>query len=74
MLTKQQKYMRLMTNDDLQNLSREEIVAEMSRVQHTPDDNRSLQELQHDLAALQRTRTIVIWHDHSTVICRVDNL
>ena len=68
MLIKQQKYMRLMTDDDLHNLSREEIVAEMSRVQHTPDDNKSLQELQHDLAALQRTRTIAMWHDHSTVL------
>ena len=44
--------MRLMT-DDLQNLSEEEIMAEMSRIQHVPD-NKSLEALKLDLAALQR--------------------
>ena len=42
MLNKQQKYMRLMMDDDLQNLSREEIMAEMSRIQHVPDHNKLL--------------------------------
>ena len=62
MLNKQQKYMRLRTDDDLQNLSREEIMAEMSRTQHVPDHNKSLEALKLDLAALQRTRTLAVWH------------
>ena len=65
MLNKQQKYMRLRTDDDLQNLSREEIMAEMSRTQHVPDHNKSLEALKLDLAA---SRTLAVWHDHSTIL------
>ena len=68
LLNKQQKYMRPMTDNDLQNLSKEEIVAEMSHVQHVQDHNKSLEALHLDLAALQCTRTIALWHDYSTVL------
>ena len=68
LLTQQEKFMRLMTDNDIQKLSREQIIDEMERIHHTPDLDKPLEALQLDLAGLQRTRTIAMWHDHSTVL------
>ena len=60
--------MRLMTDDDVQKLSRQQIIDEMERAHHTPDLDKPLEALQLNLARLQCTRTIAMWHDHSTVL------
>ena len=44
-----------MTDDDIQKLSREQIIDEMERAHHTPDLDKPLEALQLNLARLQCT-------------------
>ena len=57
-----------MTDNDIQKLSREQIIEKMECAHHTLDLDKPLKALQLELAGLQRTRTIAMWHDHSTVL------
>ena len=45
LLTRQEKFMRLMTDDDIQKLSREQIIDEMERAHHIPDLDKPLEAL-----------------------------
>ena len=57
-----------MTDSDVQKLSREQIIERVERIHHIPDLDKPLEALQLDLAGLQHTRSIAMWHDHSTVL------
>lgn len=61
--------MRLMTNEKIKELTRERILQLMSiaHYQPSPSPNATINELQ-QLAVLQRSRTLAVWHDHSTVL------
>ena len=62
------KYMRLMTDQEIQQLTTEDI-HEFLSLAHCPVSlSATLSDLQHQLAVLQRTRTLAFWHDHSTVL------
>ena len=61
------KYMRLMTNEKIKELTRERILRLMSIAHCQPSPNATIDELQ-QLAVLQRSRTLAVWHDHSTVL------
>lgn len=40
----------------------------MSKVHHQPNEESTIEDLQIQLASLQRSRTLAMWHDHSTVL------
>ena len=60
--------MRLFTNEEIESMSREEIASFMVTVYHRAPPNASLADLQNTLSTMQRTRTLAIWHDHSTIL------
>ena len=61
------KYMRLMTNEELKELTREKILQLMSTAHYHASPNATTDELQ-QLAVLRRSRTLAVWHDHSTML------
>ena len=67
LLQRHSKYMRLMTDQEIQQLTRDNIVQLLTLAHHSVSQNETLTELQYQLASLQRTRTLAFWHDHSTV-------
>ena len=40
----------------------------MSDVHHKPNQDSTTEDLRLQLASLQRTRSLAMWHDHSTVL------
>ena len=68
LLKKHESYMRLQTDTEIHALTKDEITAFMTTVHHQPDSDASLEELQDTLSAIQRKRTLAIWHDHSTIL------
>ena len=67
LLKKQEGYMRLFTNEQIDAMSREEIVSLMSIFHYVPSPNASLEDLQ-KTSTIQRMCTLAIWHDHSTIL------
>ena len=67
LLHRQEKYMKIMTDVEIKSLTKEEIM-QMLCLHHTCNPDTQLEALQLQLAALQRTRTLAMWHDHSTVL------
>ena len=59
--------MRMLTHDQIESISREDIIATMNMAHHKPTSEASVEELKVILSHLQRTRTLAIWHDHSTI-------
>jgi len=68
LLEKHEQYMRLLTKEEIKSMGREEVIASMSAIHHEPPPDASLVQLQDALLTLQRTRTIALWHDHSTIL------
>ena len=61
------KYMRLMTDQQIKELTRE-ILQLMSIAHYHASPTATTDQLQQQLAVLQRSRTLAVWHDHSTVL------
>ena len=59
--------MRLPTDFDLANLTQTEVVETCTRFDIAVEDTQTDQ-LCHVLAKHQRQRSLVIWHDHATVL------
>ena len=68
LLTKHKEYMRLATLDDIKVMTREEILTFMKFSHQKVNPNLTLQQLQTKLKDIQHTRTLAIWHDHSTIL------
>ena len=68
LLHKQNKYMRLLTDEEIENVTQEEIIKLLSTGHCQPPVNTSLTNLREKLASIQQTRTLALWHDHSTVL------
>lgn len=68
LLLKYKKYMRLSTDAEIQQMTEEQILSLLSIANHQPPNVYSLGQLQSELATIQRTRNIAIWHDHSTIL------
>ena len=70
LLLKQEKYMRLHTDEQIVAMTRDELISVLQLARqafdNTADDNK-LREL---LIKIERTRTLAIWHDHSTLLGR----
>ena len=67
LLKKHESYMRLSTDKQISSMSIE-IILFMTTVNYRPPPQASLEELQNTFSQLQRTRTLAIWHDHSTIL------
>ena len=60
--------MRQYTDEQVNSMSREEIASFMTKINYRPPPNASLADLQNTISKFQRTRTLAIWHDHSTIL------
>ena len=69
MLQKQEKYMRVRTNSEFNNMSREQVIAGLKNINEFEinDENSSLEELLKKLVKYERTRSLSLWHDGSTL-------
>ena len=68
LLEKHSQYMRLMTNEEIDQLD-EAAALQFLTLAHCPFSHATpLSELKKKVALLQRTRTLALWHDHSTVL------
>ena len=65
---KQECYMRLLTHDQIKSMNREDIIATMNMAHHKPTSEASVVELKETLSHLQCTRTLAMWHNHSTIL------
>ena len=68
LLHRQNKYMWLMTDEEIENLTQEEILKLLSIGHCQPPVDTSVTNSREMLASNQRTRTLALWHDHSTVL------
>ena len=71
LLIQQENYMKLMTDNEIKSLSKEEILKEMSGVHHKPNQDSTTEDLRLQLASLQplsqrsnccRSRKYIRWH------------
>ena len=69
MLQKQEKYMRVRTDSEFNNMSREQIITGLKNINEFEinDENRSLEKLLKKLMKYERTRSLSLWHDGSTL-------
>ena len=67
LLKAHERYMRLPTDSDLANLTQTELLETCTRFDIGVEDMQTDQ-LRHVLAKHQRQRSLVIWHDHATVL------
>ena len=72
-LQKHEPYMRLHTDVELQNMSRSELMLILNVANTVFDANAEDQQLRDLICKLERTRTLAIWHDHSTLLGKGDN-
>ena len=68
LLKKQEIYMRLTTPDEVNKMTREQLLSFMNSVHHKQDSDTPLEKLRTELHIIQQTRTLAIWHDHSTIL------
>ena len=62
------KYMRLMTDQEIKKLTRERILQLMSIAHYHAPPSATIDKLQQQLAVLRWSRTLAVWHNHSTVL------
>lgn len=68
LLQKHEGYMRLHTNLEIPNMSKSELTQNLNIVNVVFDPNAEDQQLRDLICKLERTRTLAIWHDHSTLL------
>ena len=61
-------YMRLHTDSEINSIASVEILSVLNRAQVTFDTDADDDQLRVLLKKLERTRTLGIWHDHSTLL------
>ena len=66
LLVNHEKYMRLSTDDQINTMPADELKGMMTLLQEDSSD--SEENLRERLQMLQRTRTLVLWHDHATLL------
>ena len=68
MLVQHQQYIHLYSDDQIQAMTADEIKHFLHCHGIHADDKQMLSDLQNLLAKSQRTRTLVLWHDHATIL------
>ena len=66
MADEHKEYMRLFTDDQYEDMNREDVIVELKRIGEFNRDE-STDELRRQLKILQRTRHLILWHDTSTI-------
>lgn len=65
-LAKHKQYTRIHTDDYYHNMTRLDVVKRLTELNEF-DDTEGLTKMKDKLKSLERTRNLMIWHDHSTV-------
>ena len=60
--------MHLSTDTDIQNMNTQQISNFFSRIHQNVSNDANFEQLQSEIATLQRSRTLAVWHDHSTIL------
>ena len=68
LLTAQEKYMRLNTDDEIDSMPMEEIISQASKFDHKFDQSTNISEMRKNIKQFQRTRHLILWHDHATLL------
>ena len=68
MLAHHEKYMRLLSDADIRQLTEDDIITQLRKHEINIEANTDLAWLQNVLSQTQRTRHLVLWHDHATVL------
>ena len=68
LLKRHEEYMHLHTDKQLQEMSRIRLLSILQNGESSSSNEATHQELVEMVARLERTRSIAIWHDHSTVL------
>ena len=68
LLAKHEKYMRLNTNTEIESMSFNDLRALSSLYRHSVPPETDISDLRHVTMHLQRSRSLVLWHDHGTVL------
>ena len=67
-MKQQQQYMRLTTDEEFKALTRPNLIQMASTYHLESFPNLSDDQLRKQFALVQRTRTLALWHDHSTIL------
>ena len=67
MLTDHQKFMRLTSDSEYEKMSKECIINTLKSINEYEDSGKTKQELLNTLKSFQRTRSLMFWHDGSTI-------
>ena len=68
LLQQQEKYMHLLSNEEVEGMN-EDSLCEFMKLVHKPIPSQaSVMQLQDHIKNAQRTRSLAMWHDHSTVL------
>lgn len=68
LLRRQEQYMRLLTDTQLQALSRPDLLQALTKFDITDHSEASDDDLRQSLAHYQRHRHLLFWHDHATIL------
>ena len=66
--TRHEKYMRLATDNDINNISKEELLSKLSAISEECKATSTVEQLREQYKTVQRSRTLAIWHDHATLL------
>ena len=67
LLSKHEKYMRLSTDTEIDSMTFTDLCSFFAKFNH-PVTTETLSELQHTAKTFQRTRSLIMWHDHGTIL------
>ena len=68
LLAKHERYMRLQTDEEIEAMTITSLHTFLRQVHHPFDSSATADELRNIVRKLQRTRTLVLWHDHGTIL------
>ena len=68
LLAKHEKYMRLNTDTEIESMSFNDLQTLSSLYCHTVPPETNIGDLRHTTKRFQRSRSLVLWHDHGTVL------
>lgn len=68
MLKDQRQYMHLLSDSELSELTESELTSTLINNHVHVSSNQPIEDLQKQVAKIQRTRSLVIWHDHAEIL------
>ena len=68
LLNSHEEFMHLETDNEIQAKSRADVVHELQQVHEPTETSQSTDELRERLKSIQRSRSLLLWHDHATLL------